>query len=190
MRAQPGQSLEDNVNEYRRNFLQRVQENGLELQSAPEVFKSDREIVSAAVTQNPLALKYAAENLKQDCDVVLLAMRKTPLAFDLCDFFHDPIRDNSEIMLLAGPRKLEYASDRLKAHPNFMLSMCKEELRIYKCASSVLKHAVGDAQVAINAYLASKQQSAVASQGIFSESAAASPAPDRRDSSPWDSFGM
>eukprot|EP00971_Amphidinium_carterae_P060971 1206794-Amphidinium_carterae.1 len=56
------------------DWIQKVAENGRALHYAPEILKSDSEVVLTAVAQNGHALQDAAESLKSDREVVLKAV--------------------------------------------------------------------------------------------------------------------
>eukprot|EP00971_Amphidinium_carterae_P000803 15878-Amphidinium_carterae.1 len=58
------------------DWLQRVAEHGMALEDAPEILKSDKEVVSTAVKAYCRALQHAAEPLKGDREVVLIAVEQ------------------------------------------------------------------------------------------------------------------
>ena len=67
----------------KKEALEIVQKNGLELDNLPAHFKKDKEIVLEAVKQNGYALRYADDNFKKDKDALIVnqfIMKLLPIA--------------------------------------------------------------------------------------------------------------
>eukprot|EP01080_Neovahlkampfia_damariscottae_P010410 gene10410-2939_t len=57
--------------ETRRLWKKRVEQNGWDLEKAPNYLKYDEEIVIAAVNQDPTSLGYAADELRENREIAL-----------------------------------------------------------------------------------------------------------------------
>ena len=78
------------------------------LRSIPEPFKSDKDIVLAALQTHGSNLEYAPQELRDDRDVVLEAIKKYPQAYEHAS---ERLREDPELTALAlanGPSHLLY----------------------------------------------------------------------------------
>jgi hypothetical protein len=82
----------------RKEAIERVSQNGLELANVIPRLQNNKGVVLAAVSQNGCALLYANDNLKNDKDVVLAAVSQNYLA----RYYAAPeLKENKDVVLAA-----------------------------------------------------------------------------------------
>lgn len=94
----------------------------IDLKSASEAQRADRDIVLAAVSKDGWALRYASKELRADHDVVLAAVSDIGQALE---YASDELRSDRDIVLAAvkrGGSALKYASDELRADRDVVLA--------------------------------------------------------------------
>ncbi|EFC38981.1 hypothetical protein NAEGRDRAFT_59370 [Naegleria gruberi] len=73
--------------------LQKVQQNGLNLEYVSEELKNDRQVVLAAISKNGNALKFASEELRNDKQIVTAAVLEIPYTLK---FASNELKNNRE----------------------------------------------------------------------------------------------
>lgn len=102
--------------------LAAVRRTGMALKFAPKDFQNDREIVLAAVSEDGRAFQYASQQLKEEKDFVLQAVGKNGRAFA---YVSEYFKDDSEVALEAVSNRggaVEFFGDRLKGDARVMLA--------------------------------------------------------------------
>jgi hypothetical protein len=110
-------------------FLKSIKErrDGSALQYASEEFKTDREIVLAAVNSDGSSLEYAAEHFKSDREIVLAAVMNSRRGSAL-KYAADHFKSDREIVLAAVMNSsrwgdaLEYAAEHFKSDREIVLA--------------------------------------------------------------------
>ena len=120
--------------------LKAIQENELTLAELDDIYKSDKEIVFAAVKKNGKSLQFASKNLKNDKEIALAAIKEKYCALE---FASDYLKDDEQIIIetynafqhqripigkISEHCKLqpiEYASERLQNSEEFLFKALK-----------------------------------------------------------------
>lgn len=113
-------------------------QDGFNLEYVGAPFRSDKEIVSAAVSSCGAALQFAAQQLKSDRDVVTKAVQSDPFALG---FASDSLRADAGVVLAAlrrDPAALALADAKLFACADFMLAAIKLDATAATYATSAL----------------------------------------------------
>lgn len=98
----------------RNKILQKVRQNGWELEKLDIGYSNDKEIMLEAVKQDGMVLSIVKDNFQKDKETVLAAVRQNGLALK---FASDNIKSNKETVLEAVKQNvsaLQYATDKLK----------------------------------------------------------------------------
>lgn len=109
---------EDQELRERNQWLTKVSNYGMTLQTAPEKFKGCREIVLAAVENTGKALSFASDLMKDDEQIVRAAIRSDPKSLTLAS---ERLRNDKALALLALKRcSTVYCtlSETLKSDPD------------------------------------------------------------------------
>ena len=132
----------DSSNEFRSDrelVLAAVKQDGSALQYASEELRSDRELVLAAVKQNFLALKYVASALRSDSDFMLAVVKSHGWMLYDAPF---ELRLDGDFMLAAVKQyglALKYASDELRSDRDIVLAAVKQNGFALQYASNELR---------------------------------------------------
>eukprot|EP00971_Amphidinium_carterae_P136529 2705117-Amphidinium_carterae.1 len=103
-------SVRKRIAKRKARVLEEVRQSG-NLSCVADEFRSDRDVVLAAVKRDGCALQHAAENLQGDHEVVLAAVEETYWALQ---YAAESLRGHREVMLAAvrqNPRMLCMAAD-------------------------------------------------------------------------------
>ena len=98
----------------RNKILQKVRQNGWELEKLDIGYSNDKEIILEAVKQDGMVLSIVKDNFQKDKETVLTAVKQNGLALK---FASDNIKSNKETVLEAVKQNvsaLQYATDKLK----------------------------------------------------------------------------
>lgn len=103
-----------------KSTIKRVTRDPYDFNKLDDIFKSDKEVVMAAVTGHGDNLEYAADSLKADKEVVLAAINNSGSALR---FSADNLKEDPEILIssLRNYGSLEHFPDHLKANKKFVL---------------------------------------------------------------------
>jgi len=98
----------------RNKILQKVRQNGWELEKLDIGYSNDKEIILEAVKQDGMVLSIVKDNFQKDKETVLTAVKQNGLALK---FASDNIKSNKETVLEAVKQNvsaLQYVTDKLK----------------------------------------------------------------------------
>jgi hypothetical protein len=124
----------------RKEWLEKVKEDGWELEQAPKSLRSDPEIVLVAVKQNGRALEYASKELRNDPKIVRAAVKQNG---DALEHASKELRNNPQIVLAVvkcNAYALIYASKSMKSDSKIVLAAVKQEGRALEYASKELRN--------------------------------------------------
>lgn len=110
----------------RNKILQKVRQNGWELEKLDIGYSNDKEIMLEAVKQDGMVLSIVKDNFQKDKETVLTAVRQNGLALK---FASDNIKSNKETVLEAVKQNvsaLQYATDKLKNDKEFVGKIIKQ----------------------------------------------------------------
>jgi hypothetical protein len=125
--------------ESRESAIVAIEENRCSLDSLPEEFQGDKEVVLAAVLKNPHSLFYASDDLKNDKEVVLAAIRQSGAVLS---YASDELKNNQEVVLAAVLQNglaLEFASASLKDNEEIVYAALSQNGAALDNASDRLK---------------------------------------------------
>eukprot|EP00971_Amphidinium_carterae_P305741 6076190-Amphidinium_carterae.1 len=120
--------------------LAAVQANGQALEFAAEALRGDREIVLAAVQQCGAALRYATEALNGDREFVLTAVQKNARALE---YATEALKADREVVLAAVQKNglsLRYATEAIMGDREIVLAAVQqEEIALHWVADDLLE---------------------------------------------------
>lgn len=94
--------------------LEKVKSDGMKLKDVDDVYKSNKEVVMAAVIENSDAIKYASPELTKDGEFVLSMVKKSEMVFmKLSEEFRKCKNFVTEVVM-KYPQAIRYAKDELK----------------------------------------------------------------------------
>eukprot|EP00971_Amphidinium_carterae_P120110 2379305-Amphidinium_carterae.1 len=127
----------------RAQVLEGVSTDGLRLRHVAEHFKSDREIVMAAVLESGHALEFAAPELQSDPTVVLAAVSGTLGGTGVAlQYASEELKGDQNIVLAAVSTyggSIEYASADLRSNRDFVLATVALDGLALEYASDALR---------------------------------------------------
>lgn len=110
----------------KKKILQKVRQNGWELEKLDIGYSNDKEIILEAIKQDGMVLSIVKDNFQKDKETVLTAVKQNGLALK---FASDNIRSNKETVLEAVKQNvsaLQYATDKLKNNKEFIGEIIKQ----------------------------------------------------------------
>ena len=121
-----------------KSAIKKVTRDPYDFNKLDDIFKSDKEVVMAAVTGHGDNLEYAADSLKADKEVVLAAINNSGSALR---FSADNLKEDPEILIasLRNYGSLEHFPDHLKANKKFVLGTVAIDGENLEYASDELK---------------------------------------------------
>ena len=112
--------------------------HGDNLEYAADSLKADKEVVLAAINNSGSALRFSADNLKEDPEILIASLRN----YGSLEHFPDHLKANKKFVLgtvaISGVN-LEYASDELKADKEIVRVAIKNSSRSLEYASEALR---------------------------------------------------
>ena len=133
-------------------MLEAVKQDGMVLSIVKDNFQKDKETVLAAVRQNGLALKFASDKLKNDKELVGKIIKQNPEEFVL-QYAGGEVRNDKETVLTAvknNGMQLAFANEELRKDREIVLEAVKENGLALEFADKTLKE---DAQILFEAIL-------------------------------------
>lgn len=94
----------------KRKLIEKVQERGIELRFANEIFKDDFDVVLEAVKNDGHALSYASNRLKNNKKIVVEALKQNGYCLQ---YVSDKLKNDKDVVLVAIRNhvlSIEYAS--------------------------------------------------------------------------------
>eukprot|EP00747_Dinoflagellata_sp_TGD_P168594 gnl/TRDRNA2_/TRDRNA2_195351_c0_seq1.p1 gnl/TRDRNA2_/TRDRNA2_195351_c0~~gnl/TRDRNA2_/TRDRNA2_195351_c0_seq1.p1 ORF type:complete len:303 (+),score=81.83 gnl/TRDRNA2_/TRDRNA2_195351_c0_seq1:55-963(+) len=146
-----------------REFLEKVQQDGMALETAPEEYLCSREIVAEACWQNGKALQFAPPEFQADFEVVMCAVTKCP---DVLMYASEELRDDKRVVtqaLMNNGGALAYVSENLQNDPEVVLMAVQDRGMALRYASKELR---GDRDIVRAAVWQSKQALRFASEEL------------------------
>ena len=116
-----------------------LSKNGAALQYCSEELRSDRNLVTTAVSQDGYALKYASKELRSDRDVVLAAVSRFGEALG---YAPEELRSDRDLMMTAVSKNggaLKFASEELRSDRDVVMAAASNSWTALQYASEELR---------------------------------------------------